>query len=325
MESGWKKLYNSDTIWEDGAFNRNTTGHPDYGWGRYNPINHDVVGDSIYIIKCIDTVYRKLWVVRKNSIGNTYYLRYANLDGTDEHNVTLDINPYTNKNFVYYTFPGEELIDREPDTASWDVLFTQYQAVYPTGDIVKVTGVLNNMKVYSNRFNPVGLDFIDWLSQPLDSTRAPIGYDWKKLNFQTFTYDIVDSTVFFVQTWEGSIYKLYFTAFYSSMAGGKAVFMKELISPSSVEEILPANGTLSISPNPVLDQFTIYFEEEINQEVNYMLIDMSGRQLLNKEVFVPGNSLQVALPESLTENGMHILMVQIGNKAFTSKLIVRSN
>jgi hypothetical protein len=323
--AGWKIIYNSDTVWEDGAFNRNTTGHPDYGWGRYNPINHDVVGDSIYVLKGIDGQYRKVWIERKNSIGNTYYLRYANLDGTNEQKDTLNINPYTSKNFVYYTFSDGELIDREPDTASWDILFTQYQAVYPTGDIVKVTGVLNNMKVYSNRFHPVGLDYIDWLAEPLDTARAPIGWDWKTFNFQTFTYDAVDSLVYFVQTWDRSVYKLYFTAFYSGMAGGKAVFMKELISPASIEEILPAEGIMTISPNPARDHFRIQFEEDIDERVSYLLVDLSGRQLLNGETYVSGRQLELSLPEGPVTSGMHILFVQIGNKAFTSKLIVNNN
>jgi hypothetical protein len=323
--AGWQMLYNSDTIWEDGAFNRNSNGHPDYGWGKYNPINHDVVGDSIYIIKGIDDQYRKLWILKKNSIANTYFLRYANLDGSDEQNVTLDINPYTSKNFVYYTFPGEDVFDREPDTASWDVLFTQYKAVYPTGDILKVTGVLNNMKVYANRFNPVGLDFTDWLSQPMDSTRTPIGYDWKKFNFSSGTYDIVDSLVFFVQTWDKSIYKLYFTAFYSGMAGGKAVFMKELISPSSLDEIIPAKGSLTISPNPVSDHFTILFKEEMNEQVEYILIDMNGRQLLNGSSFVTGSQLDLKIPDGMARSGMHVLLIQVGTKAYSTKLIVNSN
>ena len=323
--SGWNILYNSDTLWEDGAFNRNAAGHPDYGWGRYNPINHDVVGDSLYVIKCIDGQYRKLWIQRKHSIGNTYYIRYANLDGSDEHNATLDVNPYTNKNFVYFTFPGEDLIDREPDTASWDVLFTQYQAMYPTGDIVKVTGVLNNFGVYANRFHPVPMDFTDWLSQPMDSTRSPIGYDWKKLNFQTFTYEMEDSLIFFVQTRGDDIYKLYFTAFYSGMAGGKAVFTKELLSPSSVTEVLPAEEALTLGPNPVRDQLSIIFKEDVDENISYMMFDLSGREILSGERRVNGNRLELAIPAGSAVDGMHVLVIYAGNKAYTSKIIVNNN
>jgi len=323
--TAWKLLYNSDEYWDEGAFNRNSNGHPDYGWGRYNPINHDVVGDSIYIIKCIDDQYRKLWILRKNSIGNTYFLRYANLDGTDEHMDTLDINPYTSKNFVYYTFPDEELIDREPDTASWDVLFTQYKAVYPTGDILTVAGVLNNVNVYANRFHPVEMDFTDWLSAPMDSTLAPIGWDWKKFNFPTFSYVVEDSLVFFVQTRGKDIYKLYFTAFYSGSAGGKSVFVKELISASGVNEILPAAGVLSVSPNPVTDHFSILFNEEINEQVIYTMMDLSGRQILSGEGHLSGSRFDLRIPAGAASTGMHVLIVRVGDKAYTSKIIVSNN
>ncbi len=55
----WPILYDSEELWEDGAFTRNATGHPDYGWGKYNPITHDVVGDSIYLLQTLDGTYQK--------------------------------------------------------------------------------------------------------------------------------------------------------------------------------------------------------------------------------------------------------------------------
>ena len=36
--STWPPLYNSTESWENGAFNRNSKNHPDYGWGIYNVI-----------------------------------------------------------------------------------------------------------------------------------------------------------------------------------------------------------------------------------------------------------------------------------------------
>ena len=102
--SGWPILYDNEKDWEDGAFNRNATGHPDYGWGKYNPINHDVVGDSIYILKTPDGSYKKIWIIRKNSVNNIYYIRIAGLDGSNDNVKEFDINPYRNVNFVYYSF-----------------------------------------------------------------------------------------------------------------------------------------------------------------------------------------------------------------------------
>ena len=80
--NNWTKMFNDPTDWENGAFSRNAQGHPDYGWGKYNDQTHDIVGDSIFIIKLRDGSFRKLWITRKNSINNIYYFRFANLDGS---------------------------------------------------------------------------------------------------------------------------------------------------------------------------------------------------------------------------------------------------
>jgi len=63
--SSWKNMVNSTTDWETGAFDQYQLGHPDYGWGKYNAASHDVVGDSLYIIRLRDGSFRKLWIIRK--------------------------------------------------------------------------------------------------------------------------------------------------------------------------------------------------------------------------------------------------------------------
>ncbi len=63
--STWPGMYNSLDDWENGAFDRNAKGHPDYGWGVYNGINHNVVGDSIFIMKLSESVYKKFWLMKK--------------------------------------------------------------------------------------------------------------------------------------------------------------------------------------------------------------------------------------------------------------------
>ena len=49
--SSWPPMYNDPTDWENGAFSRHTTEHPDYGWGIYNMATHVIVGDSLFIIQ----------------------------------------------------------------------------------------------------------------------------------------------------------------------------------------------------------------------------------------------------------------------------------
>jgi hypothetical protein len=270
--SSWPKLYNSLDSWEEGAFNQPPTNHPDYGWGVYNTITHDVVGDSIYILKLEDGSYKKFWIKRKISIENVYMFRFANLDGSEEVNVSLNCNDYNDKNFVYYSLTNQEIVDRDPASDSWDILFTKYMALvqetpYP------VTGVLNNINVPANRFEMVDLGFDDWTAAPMDSTKSPIGYDWKYFDMANFEYVVEDSMVFFVRNFDEDVYKLVFTAF--DYTQGKAVFEKEMISAAAVKEDV-ANDIFQMFPNPAKTTVNIVLSNGL-EEGQILISDISGK------------------------------------------------
>lgn len=319
--STWPVLYDDETDWEYGAFTRNSTGHPDYGWGKYNPINHDVVGDSIYILKTLAGSYFKFWILRKNSIANTYYLRYANLDGSNQEEVTLDINPYRSKNFVYYNLDNSQIIDREPDTNTWDVLFTKYMGLQPNGTYYPVVGVLNNVKVYAKEFYPVAPDFIDWTSAPMDSTKAPIGWEWKSFDMNTFTWTCADSTAFFVHTWDRDIYKLVFTVFGGS-SSGKVVFNSELQSPSSVVNPVKGYNPVGIYPNPVTDHLTVNFNTEVTGTAQVSIFDMNGRMILQDVQAVESNTVIIRLNETGLQNGLYVLKIMAAGEIYTSRFMI---
>jgi hypothetical protein len=319
--SGWSVLYDAEDNWEDGAFNRAATGHPDYGWGKYNPINHDVVGDSVYILKTLDGTYKKIWIIRKNSTNNTYYIRNANLDGSNDNIAELNINPYRNVNFVYYAFLSGSIVEREPDTASWDILFTKYMAIQPDGTPYPVVGVMNNFKVYANKFYPVVPDFSDWTSTPLDSTKSPIGWEWKSFDMNSFTWTVADSTAFFVHSRNKDIYKLVFTKFEGSSTG-KIVFDKMAVSPSGVPGIKSGLAEVSVYPNPVRDQLNIVFGDEIRGTVLVSVFDITGKQVFSSKQEVLDNTFSLKLPESSIESGLHLLKVVTGSGIYTSKFLV---
>ncbi|MEI6175058.1 MAG: hypothetical protein WCR01_15035 [Bacteroidota bacterium] len=70
--SSWQPMYNDPTDWENGAFSRNAKGHPDYGWGIYNDVTHDLTGDSLFVIKLRDGSFKKLRIVKKFSSLDIY-------------------------------------------------------------------------------------------------------------------------------------------------------------------------------------------------------------------------------------------------------------
>jgi hypothetical protein len=217
--SSWKPMFNDPTDWENGAFSRNATGHPDYGWCKYNDVTHNLYGDSLFVIKLRDGSFKKLWMVKKLASADIFVFRYANLDGTGEQNVTENISSLTATDFSGYSLLTNARVSFEPVKSSWDILFTKYMSVQPDGTPYLVTGVLSNDSVSTKKFHPVLLTYSDYGPGLWDSTRSSIGWNWKVFNMTNFTYNVVDSTVYFVKSAKGSVRKLYFTGFSGSTTG----------------------------------------------------------------------------------------------------------
>jgi len=321
--SVWKKLLvNSPTDWETGAFCRNQLGHPDYGWGRYNSANHDVVGDSLYIIRLRDGSYKKLWVIRKYSGANTYKFRFANLNGTSDTTVLLDCSPYSSKNFIGYSLISKKVVDFEPVvSSSWDLLFTKYWGI-SSGIPYIVTGTLNNYGIKVNKFAHVPLTYNSFNTSTMDSSRSVIGYDWKNFNFNTQTYDIVDSLVFFVQNHSKNIYKLVFKNFAGSSTG-RIVLERSMISALGINDSQKTDVNVAVYPNPSSDVMNVILNPGASKVAIISLWDLTGHAILQKQFELqPENlsTLQIQLPN--VPNGLYVLKVQAGSSLVTLKVMV---
>lgn len=276
--STWKPMYNDPIDWENGAFSRNAKGHPDYGWGIYNQVTHDLLGDSLFVIKLRDGSYKKLWIIRKFSVADIYYFRFANLDGSNENTVTQDLSGFMNEDFYGFSLVDNTQVPFEPPVADWDILFTRYMSVQPDGSPYLVTGILSNQGVKTKKFHPVPLTYDDFGAGIWDSTRSSIGWDWKIFDMNTFTYKIVDSTVYFVKALNGDISKLYFTSFAGSSTG-VITFIQNRVAGAGIGE--PAGNALQVQifPNPATDRITLHITGKTGEDLSLMLTDLSGRQL----------------------------------------------
>jgi hypothetical protein len=271
--SGWNKMYNDPSDWENGAFNRNQKGHPDYGWGVYSATSHDVIGDSLFLVKTPDGIFRKLNIVRKFSSLNKYEIRYALLDGQQDQTVTLDVNPYVDKAFMAYSFTGG-IVDREPAAASWDILFTKYYGVvqntpYP------VVGVLLNPAVKAARVAKTDPAYTDWSIHDFETGSDIIGHDWKYFDMNSFQYIVEDSLMYFAKAQESGVIKLVFGSFAGSSTG-IATFTTELISPMGIGEA--SADVSSIYPNPASGQLNLILPGN-TLSGKTSLFDLSGRLL----------------------------------------------
>jgi hypothetical protein len=321
--SGWTKMYNSISDWETGAFVQNQKGHPDYGWGKYNSVSHNVVGDSLFIIKLRDGSFRKLWIVEKFSSNNMFDIRVAKLDNSADNTIQIDCNPYAANNFVGYSIETDQIVDYEPVASTeWDILFTKYMGInnnqpYP------VVGVLSNYHTKVKKYEPVAPDFIP-SEQPTDSTRSTIGYDWKTFSNATFTYVVTDSMAYFVQSKNGEIRKLVLTQFAGSSTG-RIVFNTQLItSLTGISEKDKSGFNAAVYPNPVNDVMNLVLNPGKSKLAVVSILDMSGRTVLNKHFDVQAENLStLKIPVSSLPSGMYVVKIQSGTNVISRKVVVK--
>lgn len=271
LKSTWKLMYNSQYLWTLGAFNRHTDGNFNLGWGVYDPGSHIIQGDSIYVLKFADGSFKKLTFINLNS--GTYNFKYANLDGSGEKIMSISKTDYKTKNFVYYTFAGDAIIDREPATTAWDLVFTKYTEFIPTP--YNVAGVWTNKGVKTAEARDVATSTINYSPYYFSDTSSKIGYDWKTYNDSKKGYDITDNLVYFVKTLTNEVYKIVFTG-YKGGSSGTYYFTKQ----SLVAGVKSQNQSgITIYPNPAKDYLTINMSSG-QKLVNYTISDLTGKQIL---------------------------------------------
>ena len=309
-------MYNSEISWYDGAFENNSLGHPDYGWGVYNMINHNVTGDSLYIIKTINGNWKKIWIQELTTAGE-YIFKFANLDGSNEITQSILKTNYTDKNFIYFSIDQNTIIDREPISSEWDITFTKYispvQAMpYP------VTGVLTNSNTKVAKATGVTdpLTYFDYSNHNFNNDINSIGYDWK--SYQG-SYVVDANRCYFIKDINENIWRLVFNSF-DGMSTGNIEFNTELIFNTSSVNINKTNS-LNIFPNPTTQNTNLTFDFEKECLIN--IYDISGVKVYSKQLNSGGLKL-INLPTENFDAGLYFLVVYKENRVLAKeKLIVQ--
>lgn len=319
----WSKRYNSDTTWSMGALGRyaNTTNPYDLDWGTYNMITHAVTGDSLYVVKLASGAFKKLHI--RSLKSGVYYFRYANLDGTSTNNVTITKTLYNGKNFAYYSLENNVALDREPLSANWDLVFTQYFAFIPTP--YSVTGILLNKNVQAIKLakQANATNYTNWAAHSFTSRINTIGYDWKSFNGSAFVVE--DSLLYFVKTSTGDIWKIIPTGFGGS-ANGNTLFSKEKMSTSDLVDLgNTVTIKTSIYPNPCAEKVNLLISNTgIDQELEVRLFDSQGRIVYSERIQSTANQfeLKTILLPSLTD-GLYYVNISNGSHTSTQTLIIK--
>ncbi|MCO6500355.1 MAG: T9SS type A sorting domain-containing protein [Vicingus serpentipes] len=315
------QLVNADTSWTVGAFeNKVPVNGFDLGWGTYNMITHAVNGDRIFILKLANGDYKKLVIT--SLISGVFSFRYANLDGSGYMNTTITKSNYSGKNFGYYSIQNNQTVDREPLSASWDLLFTKYITDLGGGTYYAVTGVLANKGVSVAQANNVpDVNNISYLSQVYDSSKINvIGYDWKSFNMSTFQYDIEDSLVYFASVPNGDVYKIIFTGFGGSSTGDY-IFTKEKVFSVGIDEDEIESKILNVYPNPATDNINITFAGTTDN-TQISIYDISGKEMFTRQVQNKGLNKE-KIDVSNFKQGIYFITLTTANSKSTQKIIIK--
>jgi hypothetical protein len=329
FDNNWPQLLNTDTLWSYGAFNVPVTPSIgiDYGFGTYNTGTHVIEANRVFILRygTQNFTYKKIMITLDPNNGANYYIvKHANLDNSETVVDTLDIAAHDGKNFFYYRATDSTVLDREPSNENWDLLFTQYT---DNTMAYTVTGVLHNLGVEAAKaINVADVNtYNDFLAEDFSPYINTIGYDWKTLNQQMSGYDIADSTVYFVKALNGDIWKIVFTGFQGSMAGGQFQFGKEMITTASVNN---ANGkneaSLAIYPNPASGgNVNVIYNLNNNATAKLMVTDITGRVVIANQLNGNKGLHQHIINTQNLAAGTYIINVMTDAGAMQQKLIVQ--
>ncbi|MCF8371399.1 MAG: T9SS type A sorting domain-containing protein [Bacteroidales bacterium] len=313
----WPRLFNSDTTWEEGAFNQNAAGHPDYGWCMYNSVTHNLHGYKMYLVKWANGDMKKFWIKKKYSLAKTFVFTYSDLDNSNEQEITLDCAPYSTKNFVYYSMMNNQVLDYEPASDDWDIVFTRYQDLDTN---YFVTGVLINYNTMGALVNSTDHTITDTTNVGFTEKISIIGSNWKAFNMGTFSWEIPDNMVFFVETQNGDVYRLVFTGF-AGMGTGYIYFDKELLYTTSIFEAEALHFDMKIYPNPASDQINIIYSlPELKAEAEIRIYDLAGRLAYSNSFANQGRMLSISNLD--LSQGTYILEMSSGNSSARQKLVI---
>ncbi len=321
----WLHCFDSDTSFEPSAFEYPLAAHPDYGWGLYNNITHDVVGSRLFVIKTFGGTYKKVWIKNQKAIGNTITIRIANLDNSNDV-TTVYSKAATSKNYLYVDLSTATLTDPEPVNTSFDLMFGKYEADLGGGMHYLVTGVMSNQDIKVTEANTIlpADAYNVWYNSyyPSATNMTEIGYDWKVF---TGVWTIVDSLSYFVEDLQGDVYQIWFTGFGGS-SNGKSVFNVRQAGWVSVEENGNSIANFNIYPNPATDFINVAYTIDNEFETATLnIVDMHGQfissqKLGNNHGF---NQTMVNVAGLNLSSGIYVAQIVVGNSSATQRFIIR--
>lgn len=325
-----EQLYNDDLGWYQGALNNKPgVGQFDFGWGKYDPTSHNIIGDSIFLIKTNNTFY-KVWIKELVSTAMQYTFKVGNMTTNMDTTYIVSKQPnYANNLFAHFNLVTGVDTNREPAITAWDILFTRYTTADPTSGPMPnnaVIGVLRNKGVKIAKAAPVLADtaFVNYPTYIANwvPTINGVGFNWKTYDQGTNTWSVEDSTSYFVQDVAGNLWQLQFTG-YSGSATGNINFGKRLVVPTAVNDITSIVNNYSIYPNPAQNNVNVVIDTKESSIATITIYDFSGKIVSNATIKLNAGLNAYQVPVSYLATGNYILSVKGNAVALTEKITIK--
>lgn len=310
------QLRNSNKEWEIGAFVSNyfDKNPLNYGWGNYNTETEIYEGCRIYIIEYKNEI-KKIKI--NELVDGIFNFTTANLDGSNEENTSIDTNPYLNKKFIYYSLANNEVVDREPLSENWDLIFTRYEeeSVTLNGDTMPyiVTGVLTNQNLIAQYDEAIDI-IPNTESLNISTEINTIGYDWKEYSGEFLI--MPNRTYYLFSQDEFSLYKILFQSFSGQSSGDLSFTIEEIEDFSPVNNInSEKNNLFNIYPNPNNGIFNVNLN---TQNAVLTIIDINGKIVLKENI-------NQSLTLNLTNLNEGLFLINLNGEKFniSKKILIK--
>lgn len=312
--ANWTQLYNSDTMWEAGAFD---FGSASYGWGEYNPVTHHVTGTIVYVLKYANGDFRKFMI---DDFFGGYTFKYAKWNAgssswESDQTVTLSNSENEGKMFNFYSLTNNQSVIASPDLADWDLVFQSYMT--DLGIMYPVIGALQSPEVTVAKSTNMDVNALD--ESDYKEEINTVGYDWKSFNGSD--YDVDSDTYYFLKYANGKVFRFHFLTYEGSSNGNFSLGFEDVTDQMSTVNF-DANNSLSIYPNPVKGgNLNLLYESNTPAKTSVEIYDMTGKIVVKKEL--PSNGYfnhQINLNN--LSKGIYILKFNSGKYTESKKIIV---
>lgn len=325
--AGWPMAHDDVKTWDIGAFNALRGANPyDFGWGFYNPGSHNVDGDKVFMMAIpsgTSTQYKKikvqvlvrdsLWVI---SMGDA-------MNPADSAGFTINKQTFGGKMFAYFNALSNQVFNREPSAATWDIVFTRYtdHVVVPgvIDTFYSVTGILQNPAVLAAKTSRGTYDTLVPAFGTFSKNISTIGWDWKvpPMGPPPAIWTIHDTNNYYFKTTGSKNWKIEFVSF-SGSGTAKTVFYKSQKTTTGIADAKQMIPAVSIYPNPANNVINVsWIHPGSINNVRVYVKDLSGRLLVQNDL----NPGITQLDISALKEGIYLLSVEGENFNQVLKLV----